>query len=100
MQRRKGLVISAALIIAVGIVGGVYLALRFRSPPPQTPAATNPTPSYEIEQLTASGNAGVPAISPDGRFVVYVQTDGNTNSLRLRQVATGSNTQVVARSQE
>jgi len=96
MQRRKGLVIAAALIIAVGIVGGVYLALQFRPPSTQTPAAANSPPSYEIEQLTVSGNASVPAISPDGRFVVYVQTDGNTNSLRLRQVATGSNTQVVA----
>ena len=88
-------IVAAALTIALAIVG-VYLARSSRSTSEESPAASSAPPPYEIEQLTASGTAAAPAISPDGRFVVYAQTDGDATSLRVRQVATGSNTQVVA----
>jgi Tol biopolymer transport system component len=50
---------------------------------------------FEISQLTTSGNALAPAISPDGRYVVYVQRDGDDTSVWLRQVATSSNVKIV-----
>jgi serine/threonine protein kinase/Tol biopolymer transport system component len=93
--RRSGSSVAAVLTLAATVIGGVSLTLWSRAPAPP-PAASAERPSYEIEQLTASGNAVAPAISPDGRFVVYVQADGDATSLRVRQVATGSNTQVVA----
>src|SRR5262249_62273670 len=46
-------------------------------------------------QLTTSGNAVMPAISPDGKYVAYVQQDGDTHSLWVRQVATASNVKIV-----
>jgi len=96
LGRHRGLAVAAALAVAGVVAGGFYLAPSSRAPSsPSLPAATSSRP-YEMEQLTASGNALAPAVSPDGRFVAYVQADGETTSLRVRQVATGSNTQVVA----
>ena len=49
----------------------------------------------QITQLTTSGNADRPAMSPDGKYVAYVQHDGNNDSLWIRQTATPSNVQIV-----
>src|SRR5690606_34718279 len=45
-----------------------------------------------------TGNAVTPAISPDGAFVVYARAEtlGWPSSLWVRQVSTGSSTQIVA----
>lgn len=48
----------------------------------------------KISRLTQSGNATNVAISPDGRYVVYVLRAGEKQSLNVRQVATGSDVQI------
>jgi Tol biopolymer transport system component len=50
----------------------------------------------KITQVTTSGNAGAAALSPDGRYIVYVLRDGAQESLWVQQLATGSNVQVLA----
>jgi hypothetical protein len=47
-------------------------------------------------QVTNSNRAVVTAISLDGKYVLTVMDDKGLNSLWLRNVATGSDTQVVA----
>jgi serine/threonine protein kinase len=42
--------------------------------------------------LTTSGNAAMAAISPDGRYVAYVQRDRDADSVWVRQTTTTSNT--------
>jgi len=50
----------------------------------------------EFTRLTTTGNATGAAISPDGKWLVHVQDDGEQKSLWLRQVAVAnSNTQIV-----
>ena len=49
----------------------------------------------KVEQLTTSGTAGTPAISPDGNYVAYVETGAKGESLRVRQVATASNVEIL-----
>jgi Tol biopolymer transport system component/DNA-binding winged helix-turn-helix (wHTH) protein len=53
--------------------------------------------TFEIIELTSSGRAVTPSISPDGKYVVYAQleTNGAPTSLWVRQVATASNVQIV-----
>ena len=46
-------------------------------------------------KLTASGKALNPAISHDGKFVVYAAEDGDLQSLWVRQVATNTSAQIV-----
>ncbi len=49
----------------------------------------------KISRVTQSGNATNVAISPDGRYVVYALREGEKQSLNVRQVATGSDVQIL-----
>lgn len=51
--------------------------------------------SAKVTRLTNSGKVRNAAISPDGKYVVYVQDDGGQQSLWLRQTNTQSNVQIV-----
>ncbi len=46
--------------------------------------------------MTTSGTAATPVISPDGNYVAYLETGARGESLRVRQVATGSNVEILA----
>ena len=58
-------------------------------------AAPTPFQNFAITQVTNSSRAVVTSISPDGKYVLTVMDDKGLNSLWLRNVATGSDTQVV-----
>jgi serine/threonine protein kinase/Tol biopolymer transport system component len=79
-----GLVI---LLLAAGAGYGIYSFLHR--------AGLEPFQSFAITQVTKTGRAVETAISPDGKFVLSVQTDNGQNSLWLRNILTGSDTQVV-----
>jgi len=94
---------SAALMVKehkLGLVGGLLAAVAVLS------AAgfgvyslfhrTAPTPfqNFNIAQITNSGNAVVTAISSDGKYLLTVIEEKGLNSLWLRNIATGSNTQI------
>ncbi len=89
-QRHKaatGAALLAGLLIAAAVVYGVYTLL-------QRPAAA-PFQNFSITRLTNSGKVLDAAISPDGRFLLSVQSDNGNESLWLRNIPTGSNTQVL-----
>lgn len=46
-------------------------------------------------QLTSTGTAEAPAISPDGKYVAYIQHEGNEYSVWMRQIDTASQRQIV-----
>jgi Tol biopolymer transport system component len=49
-----------------------------------------------IVPLTSTGNVLMSAISPDGDYVAYAQGDKSSQSLRLRQISTGGDTEKLA----
>lgn len=51
--------------------------------------------NMQIARVTQSGKARDVAISPDGQYVVYVLQEGEKQSLNVRQVATGSDVQIL-----
>ena len=51
--------------------------------------------SMSITQLTSSGDIGAATISPDGKWLAYVQDRKGQQSIWVRQVATGSMAQVL-----
>jgi len=51
--------------------------------------------SIHITKVTDSGMAQDVAISPDGRYVVYALRNGEKESLRLRQIATRSDVEIL-----
>jgi Tol biopolymer transport system component len=77
-----------AVLIVFGAAGfGVY-SLLHRSVP-------TPFQKFTVTQVTNSGKAARAAISPDGRYVLSVMEDNGVQSLWLRNVPTGSETQVI-----
>jgi serine/threonine protein kinase/Tol biopolymer transport system component len=80
--------VVAAVVAAFVLIAAVAAAWWFRTSPP------HPFAEYGIAQVTNTGNAGVSAISPDGKFIVSVQRGEGVQSLWLRNVPTGSDTAI------
>ncbi len=80
------LIAAVAVLAALGFAGYKFLnrghALNLQN--------------MQITKLTDSGKAIGVAISPDGRYIVYVLRDGEQQSLWVRNVATKSDVQVLA----
>jgi Tol biopolymer transport system component len=57
--------------------------------------ASTPFQAMQIDRLTLTGTVRDVAISPDGKYVAYVQDENGEQSLWLRQAATGSSVQIV-----
>jgi serine/threonine protein kinase/Tol biopolymer transport system component len=88
-RHRVGVALTAAVAILAAVAAAYALWGGRTSPGP---------PGFDqvrITRLTTSGNASRPAMSPDGRYVAYVQQDGVDTSLWIRQTATASNVQIV-----
>jgi len=82
-----GAALLAGVLIAAAAVYEVYTFLR-------RPAAA-PFQNFSITQLTNTGKVQNAAISPDGRFLLSAQSDNGNESLWLRNIPTGSDTQVL-----
>ncbi len=83
--KAKWAALAGVLLLAAAI--GVYLAAR-RSRP-------LPFQNFTVSQITDTGRAEAAAISPDGKYIVNLQNDEGRQSLWLRNIATGSDTQIV-----
>jgi Tol biopolymer transport system component/DNA-binding winged helix-turn-helix (wHTH) protein len=82
------LVALVVLVIAIaGAAFGLYKLVSRR--------AASAFERMKVTRLTNSGKAVDGAISPDGKYVVYVLADSGQQSLWLRQVAAASNVQIV-----
>ena len=79
--------IAIAIVVLAALAFGAYKFLN-------RPRALN-LQNMQITKLTDSGKAGSVAISPDGRYIVYVLVDGEQQSIWVRNVATKSDVQVL-----
>src|SRR4029077_11772395 len=85
--KRNAIFAMLGLLTAIVLAAGVYVWKgRFRSFNLQ---------NMHLAQVTTTGNAGAAALSPDGRYIVYVLHDGAQESLLVQQLATGSNVQIL-----
>ena len=78
------------LIVAAIVVGGAELYRLFITP---SKPLINPL-NMQISKLTENGTALEGAISPDGRYAAFVKR-GEQQSLWVKQIATGSEAQVI-----
>ncbi len=94
-------VVAAAKQHKIGVMGGalallaVLAAAGFGIYTMLHRAAPAPFQNFGISQVTNSNKAVVTAISSDGKYLLTVMDDKGLNSLWLRNVATGSDTQIV-----
>jgi Tol biopolymer transport system component len=80
----------AALVIAGFIFAGIALAIYvFQFPSEST------TGEKKIRRLSTTGNRTNAAISPDGRFVAYVQTENGKHSLWCSQFEDATGRQLI-----
>jgi eukaryotic-like serine/threonine-protein kinase len=88
-QHKFGFASAAIATMALLVVAGygVYSFVH-RAPP-------TPFQNVSITQVTNTGDALGTAISSDGKYVLVVMNENGRNNLLLRNVATGSNTQIV-----
>jgi serine/threonine protein kinase len=82
-----GAAVVAGLVLLAAGGFGVY-SLLSRSGP-------TPFQNFVMTQITNSGRAQQAAISPDGKYILNVQNDNGKSSLWLRNVPTGSDTQIL-----
>jgi Tol biopolymer transport system component len=85
---RKRLLLALGVAIAVFAAGVAYNKFHSSS------KAIN-FQNVRVERLTHSGKANGVAISPDGKSIAYIQSEAGGESLMLRQLQTGAETQIV-----
>jgi serine/threonine protein kinase/Tol biopolymer transport system component len=88
--RRWRMPLLLRLVIALVVLASIAL-YRYLSPAKPT---INPL-NMQISKLTENGAAIAGAISPDGRYAAFIKR-GDQQSLWVKQIATGSEAQVVA----
>ena len=88
---KRGLLKSLVLAGIVALAGLGFVGYKFLNR-----AHDFNLQNMQIAKLTDSGKADSVAISPDGRYIVYVLKDGEQESLWVRNVATKSDVQVLA----
>jgi len=91
-KRGIGIAVVVLLLTTVGITYGLIEMWR-RS---QSKQQTLSSQSMNITRLTDTGNAIASAISPDGNYVAYAVEEQGNQSLRLRQVASNSEKEILA----
>ena len=89
-QHKTGVLVSGviALLVLAAAGFGLYSLLTRTGP--------QPFRSFTITQITNTGKSVAAAISPDGKYILNAQNDNGLESLWLRNVATGSDTRIIA----
>ena len=89
-QHKLGTALVALFVLALaaGAIYGIYVLVHT--------AAVQPFEKYVVAKVTDTGDIQNTAISPDGKFILTVATQQGQQSLWLRNLPTGSVTQVVA----
>ncbi|MCM3869604.1 MAG: protein kinase [Pyrinomonadaceae bacterium] len=87
-QQKRIIAISALVTVLVASGYGLYKFLSKENP-------ELPFREMRMTKLTSTSKTDSAAISPDGKYVVFVLVDGEKQSLWLKHVATMSDAQIV-----
>jgi eukaryotic-like serine/threonine-protein kinase len=89
-SHKKGIALILSVLVVAGLTYGIY---RFASRDKQAATAKQ----MKISRLvTGVENLSTASISPDGKYVAYAVFKEQNMSLRVRQVSTGSDREIVA----
>ena len=94
-RRHKWAVLGGTVVVLAVLAAAVWGVYSFFAPARPAPAGPAPFQNFTISQLTNSGDESQAAISPDGKFLLTVKNSGGQESLWLRNIPTGSNTQIL-----
>jgi serine/threonine protein kinase len=83
--------IAVSLVAAAAVVAALVVKnLRL----PEKAALKGTTPQRSMQRLTNSGKIRSAAMSPDGKFLVYVEEERGLRSLWVKQIATEASTRI------
>jgi serine/threonine protein kinase/Tol biopolymer transport system component len=85
-----GWLVAAVLVLGVGVAAGVWVFRRGAVAPVEDVA-----PPIRTSTATNRGDVTEAAISSDGRYLAYLTGKAGRASVRVRQIATGSDLEVV-----
>ena len=92
-RRTRAVAVSVTGIAVLAVAAAAWIFVRSMS---TAPTAVRPAETWNPTRLTSNGLVGgLVAISPDGRYVAYATMGKGGQGLTLRQVATGSDVEVV-----
>jgi serine/threonine protein kinase len=91
----KALVFVLGVIALVALAVVLSVAYRWTTKQASSSNVFNASRNMKIARLTSSGTADKAAISPDGKYMVHVASETGQQSLRVRQVNTHSDVQIV-----
>ena len=87
-RKRRGLLVGVGLTLVIIVLGSAWAVRRYYLDPNSAGTAIQ---NYRTTRVTTSGRAVEADISPDGKYIVYLEMgdDGN-RGLYVRQTATGT----------
>jgi eukaryotic-like serine/threonine-protein kinase len=91
-SRSRMLLVGGGIILTVVIAG-----LLFTLGPRRSSSATAQAllQRLQLSHVTTDGHAWRPALSPDGRYLIYIRRDGPDRSVRMRQLGTDRDVEIV-----
>jgi serine/threonine protein kinase len=95
LNRRRYSAVSKLVIggIVLTLLAVAFLMINYWVSGPRSVA---PIPNMRITRLTTTGTVDQAAISPDGKYIVHAAAENGLQSLRVRQVNTNSDVEIVA----
>ncbi len=90
-KRRANLVPVLIAVSAIAVAAIAFGLFRGR----KTAGPAQPFLTMRVNTQTNRGDVEDCALSPDGRFIAYVAGRANQHTLRVRQVATGSDVEIL-----
>jgi serine/threonine protein kinase/WD40 repeat protein len=89
--RQAAFAVVALVLLAVG----AFAFFKFVSQKHMVNLSREPFKEVKLTRLTSTGNVTGAAISPDGKYVAQVISEGGRQAIAMRQVATNSNVKIV-----
>ncbi|HKX30186.1 MAG TPA: protein kinase [Blastocatellia bacterium] len=86
---KSSLTLALMGLLLLAAAFGVYQFVRSQT---RRPA---PFQSIQVRRFTSSGKARGVAITPDGKYIVYAQSEAGKQGLYVRQVATSNDVEIV-----
>jgi serine/threonine protein kinase/Tol biopolymer transport system component len=95
ISRHKFVVLGILAFLALGAAGFALYKYGFFTRQAKAGLFTS-SQKLNFTRLAASGKVSETAVSPDGKYAAYVTTSAKKKSIRLRQIATNSDVEIVA----
>ncbi|MDQ6653892.1 MAG: serine/threonine-protein kinase [Acidobacteriota bacterium] len=92
-HKRAFLLVAGTVVLALVGLGAFVIFTSMLPGEPATPSAV--PQGMKLARVTSTGRASQAAVSPDGKYVVHVASESGQQSLRVRQINTTSDVQIV-----